>query len=582
MPLLFNKENKWLYLIVLGGFILRIIALPFAQVVDADATTRIFIAENWLDNPHLISDGVWPPLHFYFNAIAIAIFGEHITGPILFHIILACATAIPLYHFTKREFSDKGAWFAAAFYLLCPVVFRNSFHTLSGLPHAFFIALALNYISKSIRYKDYNQAVYAGLAMTVASGFRYEAWLLIALFTGMYLLFKEWKYTIYFWCASMIFPFFWMIGNYIGHGDILYGLSGAYHWNIVMEGVNDHLEKVDLIKRIIYFPLSWFFLFSPILVGLVGWKIFKRIKHRELVRSRLIWSIPFWVVFLVFIYKAFEGTLLLQHRFTISLILLSAPFTAIIFEEVKWNNLKKTGVALLLASLIPMSYVWMKLPIEKLFKFSYSLNTAFGETRATSQDTFGAIPRLNDQDYANFSKEINKEIKENSGVILDFVSWDKTFFLALNTGLDPKQIFIVDGAKNGQVYYKELRKRLENYPEGIIMLKCYSKFSEDYSITGDLLTFHKLERPISLKIEKLGGKLGVSIFKYKIDSWAIFSECNNCLECPELNSLEYYMMVIQDNGPWMNDIKRKARENSISIEEQLKQDAQWMVDNPTE
>jgi len=274
-----NIENKQLYLIVLIGFILRIIALPFSQVVDADATSRIFIAENWLDTPHLIYEGIWLPLHHYINAFAIAIFQEHHIGPVLFHIILACFTAIPLYHFTKREFSARGAWLTAAFYLLCPIIFRNSFHVLSGIPHAFFIALALNAISKSIRHKDYKQAIFAGLFMTIASGFRYEAWLLIALLSGVYLFFNQWKLGLWFCTVSLLFPIFWMAGNYIAHDHILHGVTGVYNSDIV-DLHNSELSYVEIVKRIVFFPFSLLYLFSPIVVVFLGLEIFRRIKNK--------------------------------------------------------------------------------------------------------------------------------------------------------------------------------------------------------------------------------------------------------------------------------------------------------------
>lgn len=571
-------EKQRLYLIVLIGFILRLIAIPFSQVVDADVLSRIFASENWLESPHLIYEGIWPPLHFYFNAIAIAVFGEHVVGPILFHSILACLTAIPLYHFTKREFSEEGAWFSAAFYLLCPVVFRNSFHALSEIPHAFFVAMAMNCISKSIRNKDVKQAVYAGLYMTIASGFRYEAWLLIALFTGVFLLFKAWKHTVYFWVASMIFPAFWMVGNYIAHEDFLFGLSGAYHWNIIMEGVNDHVDLLVKIKRLIYFPLSWLFLFSPVIAGLVGWKMIQKLKNKELIKSRIIWSIPFWIVFVIFIFKGFEGTLLLQHRFTILLILLSAPFTSIIIEKIKWNTTKKVGVVFLLASLLPMSYFWMYVPFEKLFKFSNTLNTAFYETRASSHDKLDAIPKLSNQNYVVYSKKINKELTKKSGLIIDFVSWDNTFFLAMQSQLRPKQVFIVDGSKHGQVYEKELQKTLKDYPSGIILLKCFSKFSNNYTINNDIITF-KLGVPFYLKLTPIDGEIGVGIFKYEVVNSSETKQSSQCFVCPELNSLEYFILKIKDDDAWLNNIRVSARKDGVSVEQKLIENAQWMVDN---
>ncbi len=321
-----TSENRNLFLLVAIGIIIRLILIPFVQITDADATSRIFIAEKWLENPTILTEGIWPPFHYYFNSIALLISGERLYDPMIFHILITCLTIIPLYHFIKREFSEKGAWFSILFFLFCPIIFRNSFQALSGLPHAFFIAMAVNSISKSIRFTDIKQAIYAGLFMTIAAGFRYEAWLLIAIFTLIFLLFKQFKLVIVFWCFSMIFPVFWMTGNYLAHNDFLFGLTGAYNWNIIAEGVNDTLMFGHKLERLVYFPFSWLFIYSPILAFLVGRIIYQKIKRRQLVKSRLIWSLPFWVLSFVFIYKSIEGTLLMQHRFTILLILLSTPF----------------------------------------------------------------------------------------------------------------------------------------------------------------------------------------------------------------------------------------------------------------
>ena len=347
-----TSENRNLFLLVAIGITIRLILIPFVQITDADATSRIFIAEKWLENPTILTEGIWPPFHYYFNSIALLISGERIYGPMIFHILITCLTIIPLYHFTKREFSEKGAWFSILFFLFCPIIFRNSFQALSGLPHAFFIAMAVNSISKSIRFTDFKQAIYAGLFMTIAAGFRYEAWLLIAIFTLIFLLFKQFKLVIVFWCFSMIFPVFWMIGNHIAHNDFLFGLA---------EPNNLEIAFGFKIERLLFFPFSWFFIYSPILVFLVARKVYQKMKIRQIMKSRLIWSIPFWTLFAVFIYKSYEETLLMQHRFTILLILFSTPFISIIFENIQWTRFKVIAYSVIFTSLIPLSYLWMKI-----------------------------------------------------------------------------------------------------------------------------------------------------------------------------------------------------------------------------
>jgi hypothetical protein len=497
-------DNQLLYIIVTIGVLLRIAFIPFVQITDADATSRILIAETWIETPTFLTDGIWLPIHNYFISLSLIISGERIYGPAIFHIIITCLTIVPLYHFTKREFSEKGAWFAIVFYLLCPIIFRNSFQALSGLPHAFFIALALNSVSKSIRFNDLKQAIYAGIFMTVAAGFRYEAWLIIALFTFIFLLFKKIKLVIYFWGFSMIFPLFWMIGNYIAHNDFLFGLAIAE---------NDNVAFGIKIERLSYFPFSWFFIYSPILAFLVGRKIYQKIKTKQLIKSRLIWSIPFWLLLLVFTFKSYEETLLMQHRFTILLILFSTPFISIIFENIQWNRIKAISFGVIFMTLIPLSYLWMKIPYENLFKFSDTLNYVFAHIREGSKDTFEAIPRISNQNFVAHSDLINRELKKDRGLILDFTSWDNTFYLAVNSNVSPKQIFILDGSENGETDLENLKERIQKYPKGVFLINHNSRFSQNHKIEGTSLF---LDATCELKVSMIKKEKDVSIFRYEL------------------------------------------------------------------
>ena len=569
------KKYGVLFLICLIGLLLRLVAWPFAQVVDADAVTRIFIAEKWIDDPHLISEGIWPPLHHYFNAFAIWISGEHLNGPILMHILFAVFTAIPIYYFTKREFGEKGAWLAALVYLLCPVVFRNSFHTLSGIPYAFFMACSMNYLSKSLREASVKYAVLAGFFITIAAGFRYEAWILIAVFTGITVYYRKWKLLGVFWCVAMIFPTFWMIGNYIAHEDIFFGVSGINKWKI------ESVSLVNKIQRIIFFPFSWFFLFSPFLVALLIYSMVKRWRKKQLLISRMVWSVPFFVMFLLFIYNASKGTLLTQHRFTTTLILFSTPFVPIIFANVKWNSSKKIFTALIFIGLLPLSYVWMKYPYEKMFGSNTSLGMAVRATRILSFRTINAIPELKDQNYVDIKNDIVRNIDESSGLLLDFTTWESSYYLAMNSKLHPNQIFIVDGSYYGGIYLTRVKEIVNEHPNGIIMLKCKSKFEKSYKIKGNILSFN-VNGELCIKLTPVMSDGYVALFRYEkthCSNMEGIEDTPDISFCPDENTSAFYKNQIKDNPLWFSDIVVKAAKNGISIEEALDRDAEWLLMN---
>ena len=96
-----------IFIIVSIGILLRLILLPFAQVFDADAVTRVFMAQKWWDNPILVTEGLWPPLHQYFYGLVFGISGDYQTTPILVSILISSLSVWPMYLFVKGEFNES-------------------------------------------------------------------------------------------------------------------------------------------------------------------------------------------------------------------------------------------------------------------------------------------------------------------------------------------------------------------------------------------------------------------------------------------------------------------------------------------
>lgn len=579
-----NMKSKHLpFYIFLVGLITRLVVYPFTQVTDADSVSRVNIAIRWLDHPEFIWHGMWLPIHHYLNAFAIFLTGSTITGPIVFHILLASATAFPIYGFTKREFGQQGAWFVALIYVLNPVVFKNSFQALSGVPYAFFLACTLNYLSLLTRTQKLKYAVLAGLMITLASGFRYEAWLLIAVFTGMLLAFKSWKGTVVFWLFAMIFPAAWMIGNYLQSGDMFTGLSGAYNWNILMEGVNDQVSKVEKWERLIFFPYSWFLLFSPLLLIPLGLKVWKNVKMKKVLTRRLMWAIPFVVVMIAFIYKSYEGTLLKQHRFTISLIALSIPFAGVWFENMKWKTWKRVGVALVVITYLPMAYFWMKVPINELIGYYKPVYQAIWNIRHKTDHSFRPIPRLYDQDFVKLSTMMKNHLTDSSTFITDFMGWEPSYYLALESGLHPNSIFIAPGAKHAKLSKKILLEKVDLHTHGVIVLKCGSRFMKGYENFGDFLYFDWEDQETCLSIQKIWSKDPYAAFAFErmaaCPDYPMYQLGTEGFDCPTKNGIEHFRKNIVGDSLWLESVKAKAIERDLPLEQMIIMDAKWMRDH---
>ncbi len=570
----------FLLLICIIGFLVRLAMLPFTQITDADAVSRFFIAKELVSGFYLIHEGVWLPLHHYLNTIAIFIAGGSVYGPVVIHMLFASLTAIPLYFFTRREFSSKGAWFAAAFYVFCPVIFRNSFQILPGIPYAFFVAAGMNFLSLAIRKNKTCYALYSGLMLTLASGFRYEAWLLIAAFWIIILLFKKWKTGFAFLCMALIIPVYWMTGNYLAHHHFLFGIPGVYNAGIV-EAQNAGISQIEYLKRIVFFPFSWLFLLSPVVFISLLVVTARRQTNRLFKYSFAIWLIPFVIMLISYMYKCYNGTLLMQHRFSITLILLSAPLTSLIFINVLWTPVKKALAVILLASLLPLSHLWMLFPYEILTGPSTSsFHQAIKEIRLLSFSGLQSLPRLNEQETVGIADIMVQNLKKDDGLIIDFAGWENTYYMAIASGLEPENIFIIQPDQDHVAIRDKVLTFLDKYQSGMVVLSCYSKFSNDLSIEGKTLRI-EMDKPVYAWLTPVCGNENMHVLRYEMTSGLTFPANQPpgevLFRCPEVQSKSWYIRKIKDDMIWHNDIRIKALIRNIPVSEAIGKNAEYMV-----
>jgi 4-amino-4-deoxy-L-arabinose transferase-like glycosyltransferase len=452
-----------IYWLALALLIIKLIICPFAQVTNADVVSKIYGSLSWHENPIWIMTSVWGPFFYYLDGFFLGIWPNIIYTPAIINIVFSVLTLLPFYYFTKREFNENGAFIASIFLAFCPVLFRNSFLALSETPFLFFIVLAINILSKGIQSKSIKWFVLAGISMTIASGFRYESWILIGLFGLISLVLSDLKKTLVFGVFASIFPVIWMIQNKIATGDFLFSLNGNFHWTLDIMKNNEKVSIENYFRRIWYFPFSWFIALGPIAAFLILKEIFKLYLANIKEKSLIMWSIPFWLMLLIMEYSAFNGVLLLQKRFVGILVVLSMPFIAIWFSE--WSA-KKLRLAIISVFLT--------------IGFTFGYNT----------DEIKPLPRLKKQVAVTYSNILNEHISENSYVLIDFVDWETSPFVALHTPLDYKSITILMDMETLEFPKEEISRQINNHPDGIALIKKNSTLSLKISFTGDSLRFN--------------------------------------------------------------------------------------------
>lgn len=454
-----------IYLLVFITLVVKLILLPFSQTINADAVSRVFSSLKWMENPTWTSSSVWAPFHFYIHGFGLMIWNNLIYTPKIITILFSVFTLLPFYFLTKREFNKSGALIGTIFLAISPILFHNSFLALSETPYLFFLALTLNLLSKGIKENSILLVLMAGLMLTVTSGIRYEAWIVTAILSLVLLLAKQWKYFFVFNFTAALFPVYWLLSNWLETGDPLFSIHRSYHWSSEIMGNNDDLNFKSYLKRIWFFPFSWVIAIGVPTGYLVLKPILKSYSKKGKNLRLILLSLPFIVMFLFYQYNTFKGSLLLQHRYIGTLVILSLPFIAIYFKELTPKKIKQVWLFSLLT--ISLSFIYNTSHVKPL-------------------------PRLKEQSSIEIIDVIKKYTNNNSSLIIDFIDWDKSYFIALQSEIKPKDMVIVEGAKNSKIPMKSIDMKISKYFNGVILLKKNSELASvlnlnEYSlITGKI------------------------------------------------------------------------------------------------
>lgn len=571
-----DSDNRIVILIMLLAISFRLAILPWSQTVHADAVTRIFLSADWLANPHYISHGYWGPLHVYFTAFSLWLFPDQVTAPKLLNILFVTFSVPPLYWFTRNVFKNRlGAIFVALTYVLCPVVVRNSFLGLAEVIYALFVLLSMHYLEKSFQTKHINSyVVLAGISITLAAATRYEAWVLIAVFTLVCFLRGSWKSTGLFWGFAMIFPISWMIGNQMVFGDFLYSVSQNDVWNLSKEGLNDSLTEVALMERLVYFPLAYILNVNPLGFVLGAIALVLALTNKQISRAQLIWLLPFVVVVAVFLQKAYEGTFMLQLRFIITWVILFLPFSALLFAEFRLHRAKTALMALSVTTLIPLSFFWGFLQPEKLFGKTI-LGEALEIVVLREAREFEAIPLLHDSNVEKMATHINGERKTSEGLILDSFGWDKAYYVALKSSLRPH---IIDNSKRGEIDSSALEEYIETHPQGLVVLSRIGKLNNRGTFADARFCLAKIK--ICLELSETFDSPGEKVFRYKAvkptSGFSYESQIPTPI-FPSLNEQELMELKIRRDKVWLNKIRRSAFWAGESVDAEIRKTVLYVL-----
>ncbi len=441
------------------------------------------MAKQWTENPVVIKAGNWPPLYFYLMGIALKICNNQYYTPLIVTIVLSIGTLFPLYFLMRRLFNESTALLMCIVFSLSPVVFRVSLLALSETPSIFFIVLAANVLVKGLMENSNKYVLFAGLLMSMAGGFRYESWI-ISPFVALIIAYRySFKQALLFIFPALLFPFYWIASNYFS-SDTLFN---SFTW--AADGIKSNTihSFEDLLRRIWWYPLSLVFVFGPI-----GFYFFLKeaiviCRNRKTNHTAFLFFLLFIGFLIFFLVNCLSGSLLTQHRFTLTLYLLAFPFLGYYFRDHTKQKLK-------MALLISIS----------AFAFSFIYNSS----------GIRPVPRLKDSQTEIVAAAIKNNSSTASGLIVDSWSFENTYYSAFMSGLPQQSIAVFDDNPNSiNLELGHAIAILNDHPEGLILFHKNGKLEDEMIVTGNELLVKSTGQRLKLEVILSSGE--IILYKYQ-------------------------------------------------------------------
>jgi 4-amino-4-deoxy-L-arabinose transferase-like glycosyltransferase len=454
--------------VALLAAVIRLAVLPFATTDGGDAVHRVWIAWRWLEDPQFIPHHVWGPLHFYLIGGVLALFLDPVLPPVVLHVMLGVAISLLLYVFTRIEFgSERAALIVALTSAVYPVAVRNSVSVRSETPCALFVLAAMIFVSRARRMQDgRTQAIAGGFFMTLAGMLRYEVWLLIPFFAVLF--WRKRSHGLLFLAVAMIHPVIWTFANWMSTGDPFYSMNWAAAWELDSMG-RSALEFSERLRSGIVFLISALQGLTPLvaLACLAGAAL--SFLKRE---GSALWLLPLSMLAAALAGAVVRGSLVPKFNYTETLGLMLLPFSAVLYKQLGIDSHSRryaiVGCFMVTSVLAFSSDYWLRtLPPFYLKAIS-------------------PIPRIENQETALLIPEVvTANLQgDGSGLISDFYGWGAPPYVALLTRLHPDRIYWAPGAPNREVDLKQLSEFLDNYPNGVLLLKSGSRFTGAIGFDG--------------------------------------------------------------------------------------------------
>lgn len=474
---------QWLCIYVFLLLLVKLFLLPIVHPIDADGISRVYASLQWAENPFIIKTGNWPPLHFYLVGTALKVYNNPFYTPLLVNVFLSLFTLFPLYFLIRRLFNERTALLMILIFSLSPIVFRLSLLALAETPAIFFMVSGASILAKGIIENKNRYIIGAGLLITIAGGFRYESWIIAPLVTLIIAWRFSLKQALLFMLPALLFPLYWLTSNYFESDNMF----SSFTWAAEAVETNKINSLDAFLRRIWFYPLSLVFAFGPFAFYFFIKELVKVVKSRKQNKNAYWFFVLFLAVFMFFLINCLRGSLLTQHRFTVTLYLLSFPFLGYYFSELTKHTFRN-------ALLFSISAFFLA--------FGYSSKGA------------RPIPRLLKKEAVVVNDAMHKDMTDESGLIIDYWDWETTYYLAFMTRLHQQNMVILDQNSNVDEALTRVESVIDKHPTGFITICTNGKLINEVTINGNIIGFKKSNRQIIVK--SLYENKEIRVYKYHL------------------------------------------------------------------
>lgn len=288
---------------------------------------RVVNALNIIENPksRLNFDGNTSVLYNYLLAAVLRFWPDVLVAPRVLSMLFGILIIIPFYLLIKLTFTEITALYSCIIVSLFPLHAIFSTFSMSDACFYFIFFSCLYFIFKfKLKEKRIIWLILSAALFNIAALLRFESWSFVPILPLLVL--KQGKrYSLLFFCVSLIMPFLWMFLCYHFHEDAFYSFTAS--------AKTAHMEI--LLHRVPYFShiFGWLVVLYKtlgqgiVISGLMG-IIYSFTKKR-------FFYLALFFLYLYFLYtvNAMAGRMWHNEKYSIFCALFLIPYSVLFFEK---------------------------------------------------------------------------------------------------------------------------------------------------------------------------------------------------------------------------------------------------------